>query len=47
MRTLGYYFRDFFQETIHFTFTEADLVSGIGNGTGTDYTNWGAGWTLE
>ena len=25
MRTLGYYFRDFFQETIHFTFTEADL----------------------
>ncbi|RXP64662.1 multidrug transporter [Lutibacter sp. HS1-25] len=29
------------------TFTEADLVSGIGNGTGTDYATWGAGWTVN
>ena len=27
------------------TFTEADFISGDGNGTGTDYTTWGAGWT--
>ncbi len=25
LRTIGYYFRDFFQETIHITFTDADL----------------------
>ncbi len=29
------------------TFTEADFISGDGNGTGTDYATWGAGWTLE
>ncbi|TYB78489.1 multidrug transporter [Bizionia myxarmorum] len=28
-------------------FTEADFISGVGNGTGTDYTTWGAGWTIE
>ncbi len=28
------------------TATEADLVSGIGNGTGTDVASWGAGWTV-
>ena len=28
-----------------FTFTEADFISGEGNGTGTDYATWGAGWT--
>ena len=27
-------------------FTEADLISGDGNGTGTDYATWGAGWTV-
>ncbi|MEM6721768.1 MAG: multidrug transporter [Bacteroidota bacterium] len=27
-------------------FTEADLISGDGNGTGTDYSTWGAGWTV-
>ncbi len=26
--------------------TEADLVTGIGNGTGTDVATWGAGWTV-
>lgn len=30
-----------------FTFTEADFISGIGNGTGTDYATWGASWTVE
>ena len=30
-----------------FTFTEADFISGDGNGTGTDYADWGAGWTVE
>ena len=25
---------------------EADLVTGIGNGTGTDVATWGAGWTV-
>ena len=30
-----------------FTFTEADFISGIGNGTGTDYATWGANWTVE
>jgi hypothetical protein len=29
-----------------FTFTEADFISGDGNGTGTDIANWGAGWTV-
>ena len=28
------------------TFTEADFISGDGNGTGTDYATWGAGWTV-
>ncbi|WP_420570682.1 multidrug transporter [Kordia sp.] len=27
-------------------FTEADLIAGDGNGTGTDYATWGAGWTV-
>lgn len=30
-----------------FSFTEADFISGIGNATGTDYANWGAGWAAE
>ncbi|TAI47955.1 multidrug transporter [Flagellimonas allohymeniacidonis] len=29
-----------------FTFTEADIISGVGNGTGTDVATWGAGWTV-
>jgi hypothetical protein len=29
-----------------FTFTEADFISGDGNGTGTDVSAWGAGWTV-
>ena len=29
-----------------FTFTEADFISGDGNGTGTDISTWGAGWTV-
>lgn len=29
------------------TFTEADFISGDGNGTGTDYATWGANWTVE
>ncbi|TYA52421.1 multidrug transporter [Formosa maritima] len=29
------------------TFTEADFISGIGTGTGTDYATWGASWTVE
>ena len=28
-------------------FTEADFISGDGNGTGTDYATWGAGWTVN
>lgn len=28
------------------TASESDLVSGIGNGTGTDIATWGAGWTV-
>ncbi|WP_372794660.1 multidrug transporter [Lutibacter sp.] len=28
-------------------FTEADFISGDGNGTGTDYASWGAGWTVQ
>lgn len=29
------------------TFTDADFVTGEGNGTGTDYATWGAGWTVN
>lgn len=29
------------------TFTEANFISGDGNGTGTDYATWGASWTVE
>ncbi|NND16565.1 MAG: multidrug transporter [Eudoraea sp.] len=29
-----------------FIFTEADFISGDGNGTGTDVATWGAGWTV-
>ncbi|MBQ0787098.1 MAG: multidrug transporter [Oceanihabitans sp.] len=29
------------------TFTEAEFISGDGNGTGTDYASWGASWTVE
>lgn len=29
-----------------FTFTEADFITGDGNGTGTDIASWGAGWTV-
>lgn len=29
-----------------FTFDEADVITGVGNGTGTDVTTWGAGWTV-
>jgi hypothetical protein len=28
------------------TFDEGDFISGDGNGTGTDYATWGAGWTV-
>ena len=28
------------------TFTDAQFISGVGNGTGTDYAAWGAGWTV-
>jgi len=27
------------------TFTEADVITGVGNGTGADYNSWNAGWT--
>ncbi|KQC30972.1 hypothetical protein [Flagellimonas eckloniae] len=27
-------------------FDEADIISGVGNGTGTDIATWGAGWTV-
>ena len=30
-----------------FTFNDDDFFSGIGNGTGTDYATWGAGWTRQ
>lgn len=30
-----------------YTFTEANFISGDGNGTGTDYADWGANWTIE
>jgi hypothetical protein len=29
-----------------YTFTEADFISGDGNGTGTDVSSWGTGWTV-
>ena len=29
-----------------FMFTEADFISGDGNGTGSDVATWGAGWTV-
>ena len=29
-----------------FVFDEADLITGEGNGTGTDIATWGAGWTV-
>jgi len=29
------------------TFTDADFITGDGNGTGTDYATWGAGWTVD
>ena len=29
-----------------FSFTEADFISGDGNGTGTNVGSWGAGWTV-
>ncbi len=29
-----------------FTFTDADFVSGDGNGTGTNVSSWGSGWTV-
>ncbi|TPN87516.1 multidrug transporter [Aquimarina algicola] len=27
------------------TFTEADVITGVGNGTGADYGSWNSGWT--
>ena len=27
-------------------FTEAEFISGVGNGTGTDFSTWTAGWTV-
>ena len=27
-------------------FADSDFLSGIGNGTGTDFASWGAGWTV-
>ena len=27
-------------------FNESDLITGVGNGTGTDIATWGAGWTV-
>ena len=27
-------------------FADTDFLSGIGNGTGTDFASWGAGWTV-
>ncbi len=29
------------------SFTDADFVSGDGNGTGTDYSAWSSGWTIQ
>ncbi|MGB7393661.1 MAG: multidrug transporter [Pricia sp.] len=36
-----------FKNDTEVSFEEADLISGEGNGTGTDYDSWGAGWTLS
>ena len=36
-----------FKNDTEVAFEEADLISGDGNGTGTDYGTWGAGWTVE
>jgi hypothetical protein len=30
-----------------YTFSESDFISGDGNGTGTNYASWSAGWTVE
>lgn len=35
-----------FTNNTGFTFTEADFISGDGNGTGTDISSWGNGWTV-
>ena len=29
------------------TFTDADFATGEDTATGTDYTTWGAGWTIN
>ena len=29
------------------SFTDSDVITGDGNGTGTDYASWGAGWTVD
>ena len=29
------------------TFADSEFLSGIGNGTGTDFASWGAGWTVQ
>ena len=29
------------------TFMDSEFLSGIGNGTGTDFATWGAGWSVE
>ncbi len=29
------------------SFAESDFISGDGNGTGTDYSTWGSGWTVQ
>jgi len=36
-----------FKNDTEIVFTEADLISGEGNGTGTDYASWSTGWTLS
>ncbi|WP_452223986.1 multidrug transporter [Lacinutrix chionoecetis] len=30
-----------------YTFSEADFISGDGNATGTNYTSWSSGWTVQ
>ena len=32
--------------TSEYSFSDTDFLSGIGNGTGTDFASWGTGWTL-
>ncbi len=34
------------QNDTEYIFTEADFISGDGNGTGTDVSAWGTGWTV-